>query len=106
MDINYIFRYHNSSDKIYSDSKSDFETIIEERLSTLEDQSKIQIDSISFNFDYEGSHDKKYVLDTSIDSPSLTYAHKEEDKDPQVIVHKSIDSILHFVRKEKDKLSK
>jgi ribosome-associated translation inhibitor RaiA len=105
MDINYIFRYHNSSDKIYSDSKSDFEDAIEERLNPLKEQNKIQIDSISFNFDYESSHDKKYVLDTSIDSPSLTYAHKEEDKDPQVIVHKTIDAILHFVRKEKEKIS-
>ncbi len=105
MEINYIFRYHNSSDKIYSDSKIDFENQIQERLLPLADQTKIKIDSISFNFDYESSHDKKYVLETSIDSPDFTFAHVEEDKDPQVIVHKSIDTILQFVRKHKEKLS-
>lgn len=105
MSINYIFRYHGQSDKIYSDAREEFEEQISDKLEPLNDQTKIQIHSVILNFDYEAGHDVKYRLSISVDSPTLNFEHEENDKDPQVIVHKCIDSLLRYVRKEKEKMA-
>jgi ribosome-associated translation inhibitor RaiA len=104
MSINYIFRYHGQSDKIYSDAREVFEEEISDKLEPLNDQTKIQIDSVILNFDYESGHDVKYKLVISVDSPKIDFQHEENDKDPKVIVHKCVDSLLRYVRKEKDKI--
>ncbi len=104
MSINYIFRYHGQSDKIYSDAREEFEEEISEKLEPLNDQTKIQIDSVILEFDYEPGHDMKYKLIISVVSPKIDFVHEENDNDPKVIVHKCTDSLLRYVRKEKDKL--
>ena len=106
MKINYIFRYHNSSELIYSGSKEDFETKIEEKMDVLADQTKIKINNITFDFDYNPSHESKYSLEVILGSPDIDFTHTEEDKDPQAMLHKSLDAVLRFVRKEKEKRSK
>jgi ribosome-associated translation inhibitor RaiA len=105
MSINYIFRYHGQSDKIYSDAREEFEEQISDKLEPLNEQSKVQIDAVLLNFDYEAGHDIKYKLEISVDSPTIDFVHAENDKDPQVIVHKCIDSLLRYVRKEKEKIA-
>jgi ribosome-associated translation inhibitor RaiA len=104
MSINYIFRYHGQSDKIYSDAREVFEEEISDKLEPLSDQTKIQINSVILDFDYEAGHDVKYKLVISVDSPKIDFVHEENDKDPRVIVHKCVDSLLRYVRKEKDKM--
>jgi ribosome-associated translation inhibitor RaiA len=106
MSINYIFRYHGTSSSIYGESKEDFEEQFASKLTQLEDLNKIQIDAVHFNFDYEVGHDQKYTLEISLDSPDLNFSHKEEGKDPIDITHISIDALLRFVRKEKEKRNK
>ncbi|MGL4758734.1 MAG: hypothetical protein ACRCXZ_05335 [Patescibacteria group bacterium] len=103
MKINYIFRYHNSSNLIYLGSKDDFEEQIAQKLLPIEEQSKIQIDAVNMNFDFNQTHDQKYSLEVILDSPDAEYTHIEKEKDPQSMVHKSLDSLLQFIRKEKDK---
>jgi ribosome-associated translation inhibitor RaiA len=103
MSINYIFRYHGSSEEIYKNSKALFEEAIINKLSDLEQQNKIMIKAFHFTFDYEKSHDTKYKLDVTIDSPNIDFAHTESDKDPLVIIHKSIDAIIRYVHKAKAK---
>lgn len=106
MSINYIFRYHGSSSEIYGESKENFEEQFATKLAQLEDLNKIIIDAIYFNFDYEIGHDQKYTLEVSLDSPTLDFSHKEEGNNPIDITHMSIDALLRYVRKEKEKRNK
>jgi ribosome-associated translation inhibitor RaiA len=105
MSINYIFRYHGESEKIYSESKNSFENLIIEKLKPLEEQHKVIIHKIFLTFDYDKGHEAKYTLEVTVDSSVVDYKHVESDKDPQVMVHKSIDELMRYIRKIKDKLS-
>ena len=99
--INYIFRYTNGSDKIYGDSKIDFEQKIIDKLLPMTEQKKIKIDGVNFDFDYKTAYDQKYILEISLISPDLDFVHTESDNNPSVITHKAIDELLKYIIKNK-----
>ena len=103
MHINYIFRYTNGSDKIYGDSKVDFEQKIIDKLLPITEQKKIKINGVNFDFDYKSAYDLKYILEVSLVSPDIDFVHTEADNNPGVITHKAIDELLKYVKKEKEK---
>jgi ribosome-associated translation inhibitor RaiA len=107
--LNITYNYLGDTKNVYGDSqaKESLENQIKNKISVLEDQSKIKIGSIVITFRHNKNHKtNKFEVQAVVEGSNIDYKTEENGEQPGTLIEILCDNIIRFVRKEKDKQGK